>query len=315
MSESIRPKPESRFEWKTLATIGAATWLVTSQMTGCAAAGSEGEGEGEGEGAARANLLLQGEGGEGEGGEGGEGEGGEGGEGEAGEGEGVAGGEGEGASAGSVALATDDVAYLTQLGLIRGHLAVGYALYSEGLENLAETHMKHPRAEIYRQLVPAFEARGCAGFGEGLSALTNAVVSRESQAGVTAAYEALLADIRTCERVAALQDPQLAVKVIENLLRTAGVEYQIGVIDGEIDNLHEYQDAWGFTQIAGEWTRGAAFASSPKATAVAGQLQALIAELQPLWPSLNPAGSVDGTAAQLFGAAGQVQVIAFNLQR
>ncbi len=341
MSDSIAGDGKIRVQWKTVAAVGAATWLVTTQLAGCGAgdaSGGEGEGEGgegamtqsalggEGEGEGQAVTGGEGEGegtgdeGEGAGGEGegagGEGEGGEGegGEGEGGEGEGGE-GEGEGAAADGADLATDDTAYLTQLALIRGHLAVGYALYQQDLPELAETHMKHPEAEIYTAVEPAFAARGCEGFAEGLTTLTAAVTERRSKDDVTAAYESLIAGISACEAVAAADDPAVIAGVIEDLLRTAGVEYQIGVIDGAIDNLHEYQDAWGFTQVAAALARSSAFAGDPAATAVAAQLQTLIDGLDGLWPSLNPDGTVEGEAAQLFGAAAQVEITALPLKR
>ena len=99
-------------------------------------------------------------------------------------------------------------------------------------------------------------------------------------------------------------------------MAAAGPTGESRVIDGAINNLHEYQDAWGFTQVAGTWARSsAAYAGSPTAIAVAGQLQDVIAGLDGLWPSLNPEGDVDGEAAQLFGAAGRVEVTALPLQR
>ncbi|MDE0350793.1 MAG: hypothetical protein OXM56_13955 [Gammaproteobacteria bacterium] len=308
MSDSISTGPKASFQWKTVTTLGAATWLVTSQLAGCSPEdGAPAEGEGEGESTLTQPLVGgEGEGGEGEGGEG------EGGEGEGGEGEG---GEGEGGATVGADFATNDVAYLTQLGLIRGHLAVGYALYQHDLPELSETHMKHPREEIYAAVVPAFAARGCDGFADGLTALTQAVVDRAEAAEVTAVYEALTTAIGRCEQTAATGDPAVMAKVIEQLLRTAGVEYQIGVVDGAIDNLHEYQDAWGFTEVAAMWSRSAAFGATPAATAVAGQIQDVIVGLDGLWPSLAPDGAVDGDAAQLFGAAGGVEVAALPLSQ
>jgi hypothetical protein len=41
------------------------------------------------------------------------------------------------------------VAYLTHLGLVRGHLGVGVDLYREGAQDAAQTHMKHPGDELY----------------------------------------------------------------------------------------------------------------------------------------------------------------------
>lgn len=192
----------------------------------------------------------------------------------------------------------DDVIYLTQLGLIRGHLHVGYSLYDRDLPDLAETHMKHPREEIYRYLQPAFGARGCSGFADGLMALTAAVVDRAEKSAVADTYENLMADIRACEEKAMLSDPNIAVRVIQKLLRTASGEYLIGVIDGEIDNLHEYQDAWGFVQIAKDYAGSPALAGSAEAIAAAGQIQDLLNSLDGLWPSLAPEGGIDGNPLQ-----------------
>ncbi|MCY4212026.1 MAG: hypothetical protein OXF68_00150 [Gammaproteobacteria bacterium] len=225
-----------------------------------------------------------------------------------------AGASGEGAVTAGADLATDDVGYLTQLGLIRGHLAVGYALYQRELPQLSETHMKHPQEEIYASLVPAFNSRGCAGFANDLESLAAAVKARAAQEEVAAIHAGLTANIARCEWSASADDPAVLAKVIENLLRTAAEEYRIGVIDGVIDNLHEYQDAWGFTQVANDWARSAAFADSAGAAAVAAQLRDVIAGLDGLWPSLDPGGSVDGDAARLFGAAARVQIAALPLR-
>ncbi|MDD9964150.1 MAG: hypothetical protein F4048_03075 [Gammaproteobacteria bacterium] len=270
-----------QFHWKTIGALGSATWLVVSPLAGCS--GEEGASTkpaGSEDAVALTQPLV----------------------------------EGKGAATAGADLTTDDVGYLTQLGLIRGHLWVGYALYQRELPLLSETHMKHPQEEIYASMVPEFNARGCDGFANDLESLTAAVAARAAQEEVAAIYEGLTASIARCEQSASTNDPAVLAKVIENLLRTAGVEYQIGVIDGVIDNLHEYQDAWGFTQVAHAWARSAAFADSASAAAVAAQLQDIIAGLEGLWPSLNPQGDVDEDAARLFGAAARVQIAALPLR-
>ncbi|MEM7431625.1 MAG: hypothetical protein AAF351_06760 [Pseudomonadota bacterium] len=218
--------------------------------------------------------------------------------------------DGEGAATDGADPATDDVAYLTQLGLIRGHLHVGYMLYDTDLPGLAETHMKHPREEIYADLVPAFEARGCAGFADNLSALTEAVVGRADKADVSTIQQGLLAAIDACESSAATDNAATAASVIENLLRTACDEYAIGIVDGKVNNLHEYQDAWGFTQVAKVYAESAAFAGN---AAVGEEIQAVLASVDSLWPSLNPEGGVDGDAAKLLEAANAIQALAAGL--
>jgi hypothetical protein len=94
------------------------------------------------------------------------------------EGEGGEGGEG-GGGGGAPQLATNDAAYLTQLGLIRGHLNVGFDLYQQGEVDAAKTHMKHPGDELYAALEPAFAARGVPGFAKQLETLA-AMVQREA---------------------------------------------------------------------------------------------------------------------------------------
>ena len=227
--------------------------------------------------------------------------------------EGVA--DGESVSEGEIDLRTDDVAYLTHLRLIRGHLAVGHALYQQGLPVLAETHMKHPREEIYSSVVPAFEARACPGFGEELTDLTRAVASRAPSEKVEEVYGVLIGAIDACEESADISNPIVISKVVENLLRTAGIEYQIGVVNGTMSNLHEYQDAWGFTQEAGRLAQSSAYSTSSTATTVARRLQEVIANLDTLWPSLDPKDVSGRDAQNLFDAAEQVQITALPLNR
>ena len=173
--------------------------------------------------------------------------------------------------------------------------------------------MKHPRAEIYLALESAFAKRNCPGFADELRAMTAAVVEGKDNAMVDAVAELLADAISVCEVKAAIGDPAVVSIVIENLIRTAGVEYQVGVIDGAIDNLHEYQDAWGFTQIAAQLSASSAFAGSSDLIAIAGQLQDKLAGLQDMWPSLNPTAPPGQQAARLFGAAGEIQLLTLRL--
>ena len=81
--------------------------------------------------------------------------------------------EGEGGGVTETDLKTNDVAFLTRLGLIRGHLLVGYELYKQGQVDMAITHMKHPRDELYAGLVPSIEYRGGKRFDDALSNLAD----------------------------------------------------------------------------------------------------------------------------------------------
>ena len=231
-------------------------------------------------------------------------------EGSTGIGEGA--GEGEGAI-NSALTAADDVAYLTQLGLMRGHLWVGHQLYQNNLHGMAITHMKHPKAELYSSLKEPFDIRRVDGFAAELETLASSVENKEPAVEVEQAYVALTSAIKRTELGADTMSPGLVGEVIVALLRTAGEEYAIGVVDGKINNLHEYQDALGFTKIAGEWSRSAAFANNSEATAAAARIQSILTDLDAMWPALDPEGALPHKAAQLFGAAARVEIETLGL--
>jgi len=223
-------------------------------------------------------------------------------------------GEGEGEGGGeSSNLLDDDIAFLTRLGLIRGHLRVGNALYQAGHVDMSATHMKHPRDELYAGLVPAIEFRGATTFDQPLSGLANAVESNAGADRVQAAWQAVDDAIQAVEtRVDAPLSAQLLAIVA--VLRTAGEEYALGVVDGQIENVHEFQDAWGFTQVAGQ--RLASLNPSSDAEQVAVQRASdLVDDLQSLWPSLAPEESVQGRSSALYGAAARIELLAYGLER
>ena len=296
MADSVPTQTDNKFRWKLWAAVGAASWLG-----GCEATDGDLQNT-----APESNSTSVGMEGEGHGGGEGEGEG-------HGGGEGKGEGEGEGGSTGTN-YSTNDVAYLSQLGLMRGHLKVGSFLYENGHPELASTHMKHPEMELYSSLVEAFRKRDCRGFAPELEALSNAVNGGDTAELVDKLYESVVDKIANCEsRVTS--SPRKNVAVIESLLRTAGEEYAIGVVAGRIENLHEFQDAWGFTQVAKVLSRSSLFADGDRSVAVAAQIQSIIEDLTPMWPDLADANQqLDTVASQLYGAAAQIEIIALSLK-
>lgn len=223
-------------------------------------------------------------------------------------------GEGEGEGEGSAAtadLAHNDVAFLERLGLIRGHLHVGHVLYQEGHVEMAETHMKHPRDELYAGLVPAIRARGASPFDNALTELAEAVESDVGNERVKRAWQKVDEAIKT---VASSTDASVRQQLVAvaNIVRTAADEYAIGVIDGEIDNAHEYQDAWGFVQVA----RARLDALSPSSEAeqrITAEAAEALEGIDSLWPDLAPEGPIEGQASTLYGAAARIELAALSL--
>ncbi len=209
-------------------------------------------------------------------------------------------------------LATDDTAYLVQLGLIRGHLLVGHALLEAGADAAAATHSKHPSDELYADLEGAFEARGKPGFAPALSELATAFEAGDLR-DAREMHDAVREAISDAES-AAVVNPVKAANVILGLLRVAAWEYGIGITDGEVTNAHEYQDAWGFTQTAKDWA--AKLAESGESASVFSAIETRLGELDDLWPELVPSEVTPAmNAARLYGAAAEVEIMALDLVR
>lgn len=212
----------------------------------------------------------------------------------------------DGAEAG-VDPVSDDLAYLTQLALIRGHLHVGVALHNAGFTDHAMTHMKHPADELYAQLQPAFVARGVAGFADGLVALSHSVAVPVTSAdfdsdAFAATYDGLLDAVSVSEQEGILVEPTAALdlRVAQALVAEAAEEYAIGVVEGQIANVHEYQDAYGFVRVASQILRVVIEAptASVEHRVAAQRVVAGLNGIQDLWPELAPAhGAAIGTSA------------------
>ncbi len=216
----------------------------------------------------------------------------------------------EGSSA-STELARDDAAFLERLGLIRGHLHAGHALYTDGKPAMAETHMKHPRDELYAGLVPAIEARGFTPFDAELTALKSAVDAGAPSDEVTTAWREVDGAIERLERAtdATAQEELLAIAA---MLDTAAEEYGIGVVDGVVDNVHEYQDAWGFSQVALERVGQIASTTDVERQATA-EAAVAISSLEDLWPNLDPKVRLGTREERIADAADRVRSLARSI--
>lgn len=205
-----------------------------------------------------------------------------------------------------------DATYLYRLSLMRGHLLVGNALFELGEPEAAGTHSKHPTDELYAPMEMEFAARGTNGFAAELEAHAEAVAGGDENA-VQARYATLVATIAANENVVEVS-PVLAAEVIALLVREAAVEYAIGIVDGKPANAHEYQDAYGFTQVARLWAQRTA-ADYPDHESVFDRIGETIDGLADMWPTLMPPAEVPHTASRLYGAAAEIEIAALDLQR
>ncbi|HKL51633.1 MAG TPA: hypothetical protein VJ908_10720 [Wenzhouxiangellaceae bacterium] len=205
-------------------------------------------------------------------------------------------------------LATDTVAFLLRLGLIRGHLHAGNALYQQGAGEMAATHMKHPKDELYAGLVPAIETRGLSPFDAELTTLAEAVEGGAEAAAVEQAWRSLDEAIESIER-GVDTTPREQLMAIAGMLDTAAEEYKIAVFEGMVEDVHEYQDAWGFQQIALQRV-GQIEANSEAERSAKAKAAVAVSSLEDLWPDLDPVGPVGGNADRIVAAAERIRAVA-----
>ncbi len=220
---------------------------------------------------------------------------------------------GEAGEAGAAPSGVAAVDLLVGLGQAEGHLRSGMQMFKEGGMEMAATHMGHPKAELYDAIGTALDAAGIAGFGDELDAVTSALAAGKPAADVEAAYAAALARIDAA-RGALEATPKTRLTALALMLRTAGEEYGVGVKDGAIVQLAEYQDAWGFVAAAKAEVGRLAEDGDPAVAAAAGKVRTVLDGLAPAFPALMPTAPIAGDAQMVLAAAASTELAAYALK-
>lgn len=219
---------------------------------------------------------------------------------------------GEGGEAGAIE-GDDSVALLTGLGLIEGHLRAGVALYEAGLRDQATSHMKHPQDELYTGLLPLLAKAGAEDFGKELTELSEAVKSGADLARVTEIFAEVQKEIAEGRDRAGGGEAAEAAAIVR-ILTTAADEYALGVTDGKAVELHEYQDAWGFVEVARALLTHMAGEDDAAEKAFGQKSLAALAETSAALPGVAPGDQTLGEASALYAAAAAIELAAYKLK-
>ena len=200
-----------------------------------------------------------------------------------------------------------DDQYLTHLGLVKGHLHVGVELYKKEYFENAKRHMKHPKSELYAGLIPTFEAKKANGFATELEALALSVENNEALSIVSMNYNILLEAISQNENYVDSKSNTFKNKVLlaKSLSEIAADEYAIGIVDGNIENKFEYQDALGFTTVAKSILNKATLLSEAE-DEKRNKIIGIIDSLSSLWPSLVPTEKISGDSFKILTAVDKI---------
>jgi hypothetical protein len=196
----------------------------------------------------------------------------------------------------------DITSYVTKMALIQGHLWVAAQLVEAGDMDLGAKHAKHPAQEVYQELLPFFRQIGSAGFADELDAMSQQLHSA-NKADFLTSYLRVMAVINGIIADQGLDDAA-KLRVARALIAQADIEYRAGVVDDEIADLQEYQDARGFLQIA------ETFVVQCAGSAQRGRLLDQFQSAKALWPDLNPEVPILGDPATLSALIGQLEAAA-----
>jgi hypothetical protein len=223
-----------------------------------------------------------------------------------GEGEGSAEGEGEGTT-----RLDPDIAFLSGLSFMEGHIRAGLTLYEAGDLEAARTHVGHPIEEKYDAVAERLEDLGLGRLRDEISALAEAAEAGADYAEVEALFEIVRA---THEEARANFTPAQQVAGLVALTRTAGDEYTVAVAGGEISNLHEYQDSWGFLRVVETEAQQMAESGDLAIAGVGEGLLDHVAKTLAAYGNIQGEGDFEMDPSILYGAAARMDIVALELE-
>ncbi len=192
-------------------------------------------------------------------------------------------------SAATEAATTDtEVDYMTNLGLMKGHLLVAQELLAQGKPDQAEPHIGHPIEEIYSDIELELQERNVADFKPTLNDLHDLVQSKPQDPQVKTEMQAAMAAIdQAMQAVPAeqRQSPEFTLKVVNGLLDTAGSEYTAAITDGKIAEVIEYQDSRGFVTYADTLYESIENSVKEKSPEAHQAIESDMTQLKKAWPS------------------------------
>ena len=205
-------------------------------------------------------------------------------------------------------IITNDNEYLTNMNLMKGHLWIGIELYKAAKIDNAKRHMKHPKSELYGDMVPTFEAKGAPGFASELKDLASSVDDEAPLKTINRHYQNLFKAINKNEKFInqTSDSNDKKIELVISLLEIAADEYAVGIVNGKVENKYEYQDALGFTTMAKNILEGITAENVTEEKRLSKIIN-VVDSLLPLWPELVPNLNVDGDAKAILDAIEEIK--------
>jgi hypothetical protein len=157
-----------------------------------------------------------------------------------------------------VPLNETNVDFATNIEYMKGHLSAAISNKQAGNNELVQTHSFHPINEVYtliRDQLSSADSELNKTLINSLNNLTSIVYTSspaEFTDSATSAKNLLDKAIIRVVPENEIADIRFNMSTLINLLETAESEYDIGIENGTITNIAEYQDAQGFISSANE---------------------------------------------------------------
>ena len=139
-------------------------------------------------------------------------------------------------------------------------------------------------------------------FAGQLAALADAMESGAGDQAVDAAF----AEVSTALDAAAESD-RAKLRAIAELASIAAEEYGEGVVDGKLLELHEYQDAWGFLQIAQDYAKSLTASQDAKVAKIAQTSLEQLTWLEGSFKGLVQPTEIGTDPSDLYVAAARIE--------
>ncbi|MGK7295475.1 MAG: hypothetical protein ACNS61_06540 [Candidatus Wenzhouxiangella sp. M2_3B_020] len=214
-------------------------------------------------------------------------------------------------SDGSSGQQAGNVELLVALGLVRGHLHAANALYDAGEARLAARQLEQPRMALDGELAQMLEARGMPTFEEEITTFFEAVEGGADAGEVTEAWRTADESIESVGRDID-STPKQELMSVAGLLDHIADRYRTGIVDRVVENEHDYQAAWGFYQVALQRV-GQLNTTSEVPRESISEAAIVLANLEDLWPSLEPVEEVFGKVERVEVAAERIRGMANEL--
>lgn len=198
------------------------------------------------------------------------------------------------------AVSQEDATFGSTLWQIRGHHLVSLELYAGGEADLALVHAGHPVDEVLPSIEGEVRERDAGAadalkdaLERGLTAVRDDAPADEVEAAYNDALDALTGAEAAVIGDVASSDAYIG-SVVAGLLATVAHEYEEAAPQGEVTNLEEYQDAYGFLLAAKDLYARIGPAIGESAAHEADEIEEAFGELDEALPGPQPPPRPDG---------------------